>query len=610
MVALRGFGWPHDASTTRSRIPQSVPTSPVVKPSSIGRLIKKVQQRASESRLSSEAHCPQLPAFRTLSPICASLQSNSPKPIPFTSGGSNEEINEENDGMVRDQPSTIIPGGGLDGAGFEDESRPFSISYDILGLNESEANGDAMAVVNANSQQDNMNTSAIEDLQELSDRSDEPSSIDSQSSSKEDINKLAVEELQISTQSNAQSNTELTTASKTSLIESTTDDPQKAEAQIEAQVEASSDIESSGLSTISIPWNALNSGTQTSSETPSSGTSAGLSDVNEEEAQRSPSSDTLREHEEIASHQPNEPVITSLEFSGDGTRGSFNALVLDLLQDEPDFPIGGSKAAPMAPKSSANSKIVTKQSTKTLDVKRLQSKIPKAREPSKSGGTIGKGKRITSKPSISSDELVGTENRPMFTAPETPINQRSEEDDTKQHQAEEVRKSKSEAPESTRNDSSWRKSFTVIPPDLTTDVNIEPEPVVGPKSPAPSQGDAAGDPLTDAAPAPIDADAPVEETGVEPGEAGAAPLDIPTDATGQLPPPEVPDIKPKRNVGKIAVRKCRAAVLSKHVLVLLVGRQLAGPTATALALISDGVPIDPTEVTGVAQAPVPVAAPA
>jgi len=45
------------------------------------------------------------------------------------------------------------------------------------------------------------------------------------------------------------------------------------------------------------------------------------------------------------------------------------------------------------------------------------------------------------------------------------------------------------------------------------------------------------------------------------------------------------------------MRKGRRIVLRRPVLVIALGRQLAGPTYDALKLISDGVPIDPSEVT-------------
>jgi hypothetical protein len=332
---------------------------------------------------------------------------------------------------------------------------------------------------------------------------------------------------------------------------------------------------------------------------------------------------------QILTPQVDTPAIVSLEFSGDGTRGSFNALVLDLLQDEPDFPIGGIRAAPMAPKPSSNPKTLTTQRKKSLYVNTSRSKLPKACELPKSSAADIKTKGRASNHSNSSGDLVGTENRPMFTAPETPLDQRSEEEDTKRQHGDVRRKPKIESQDSARNDSSWRTSFPVIPRVVSKTSSQKSKLHVGkdcvsPGSPAPSQGDAAGDQLTNAPPKPIVAEAPTKETPEiqpgkpeapgAPGAAGAAglpevdanpevPLDIPTDVTGELPVPEIPGGKPKKNGGKMIVRKARAAVLSERTLKFLIGRQLAGPTATALELIAKGTQIDPSQVTGVANVP-------
>lgn len=90
---------------------------------------------------------------------------------------------------------------------------------------------------------------------------------------------------------------------------------------------------------------------------------------------------------------------------------------------------------------------------------------------------------------------------------------------------------------------------------------------------------------------------------------------LPVDVTGTLPAPTLPNKFGKRqkvaNKGKGGIRKCRRVVMRKPFLVLILGRQLAGPTKDALKLISKGVPVQPdvhglTEAAGI---PAPDAAP-
>jgi hypothetical protein len=110
--------------------------------------------------------------------------------------------------------------------------------------------------------------------------------------------------------------------------------------------------------------------------------------------------------------------------------------------------------------------------------------------------------------------------------------------------------------------------------------------------------------------------AAIEEVGTQKLN---APLDIaqvsylgfPMDGTGQLLPPGTPrksDGKRKTVLrgGQKAIRKGRGLLLKRQVLAVVVGRQLSGPTAQALKLISKGVPIDLSDLPGAVQTPVPV----
>jgi hypothetical protein len=72
---------------------------------------------------------------------------------------------------------------------------------------------------------------------------------------------------------------------------------------------------------------------------------------------------------------------------------------------------------------------------------------------------------------------------------------------------------------------------------------------------------------------------------------------IPRDATGQLHPPCTPPRRARKRrtligTGQRVYRKGRRVMLTKPVLAVLVGRQLSGPAAEALKLISKGTPLD------------------
>ncbi|KAJ5032273.1 uncharacterized protein L3040_008881 [Drepanopeziza brunnea f. sp. 'multigermtubi'] len=84
-------------------------------------------------------------------------------------------------------------------------------------------------------------------------------------------------------------------------------------------------------------------------------------------------------------------------------------------------------------------------------------------------------------------------------------------------------------------------------------------------------------------------------------------LAMPVDITGTLDPPPLPKLSKKQkclNRGKKAirkgqkcVRKCRGGVLREPVLAVVLGRQLAKPTAKALKLLANDIPIEPVEIT-------------
>jgi hypothetical protein len=85
------------------------------------------------------------------------------------------------------------------------------------------------------------------------------------------------------------------------------------------------------------------------------------------------------------------------------------------------------------------------------------------------------------------------------------------------------------------------------------------------------------------------------------------PLPIPLDVTGELPIPETPlSVGPGGGKKARLWQKGRKLLLRKPVLVVVLGRQLAGPTKDALNLISSGVPVNPSDITGAASAPASV----
>ena len=88
-------------------------------------------------------------------------------------------------------------------------------------------------------------------------------------------------------------------------------------------------------------------------------------------------------------------------------------------------------------------------------------------------------------------------------------------------------------------------------------------------------------------------------------------LGVPMDGTGQLRPPETPPKQGGRRKmvirgGQKVIRKGRGLILKKPVLTVVVGRQLSGPTANALRLISRGIPVDVGDLPGAVRPPAPV----
>lgn len=91
-------------------------------------------------------------------------------------------------------------------------------------------------------------------------------------------------------------------------------------------------------------------------------------------------------------------------------------------------------------------------------------------------------------------------------------------------------------------------------------------------------------------------------------------LAVPADITGKLDPPKTPPPPSKKRMalgkgkkkGQKVIRRGRHLILRKPVLAMVIGRQLAGPTSTALKMVSQGTPVD---ATALKEAAVPQAVP-
>ncbi|KAL2072816.1 hypothetical protein VTL71DRAFT_12159 [Oculimacula yallundae] len=108
---------------------------------------------------------------------------------------------------------------------------------------------------------------------------------------------------------------------------------------------------------------------------------------------------------------------------------------------------------------------------------------------------------------------------------------------------------------------------------------------------------------------------PGSENFYVPGSNISRGLAVPADITGKLDPPSLPTPSKKRvalgkgkRKGQKVIRRGRSLILRKSVLSVVIGRQLAGPTSSALKLVGKGVPVDPgalKDAAAVPAAPVP-----
>lgn len=303
---------------------------------------------------------------------------------------------------------------------------------------------------------------------------------------------------------------------------------------------------------------------------------------------------------------PDSPLaIAQLEF---GSRSSFNTQVRDLIQEEPDTPIGGIPAA-AAPKEKRSfnvgslaikgkdylaSRIVTKlDSEQFLD------------------GYISPRVRIT-KPSEASTENFARKGSRALIATSNfsdPFQKRAANTDLSY--------------DGPGLGGTAVKDFgNPAAPHEDLDPSVSPTSTAPESLPSLPAGDSNVASSSDALPDPISNVTPDVRTlpggdsnittylDTLPDTTDIGPLPLPLDVTGELPIPGTPlPLEPSGGKKPRLWHKGRKFLLRKPVLVLIVGRQLAGPTKEALNLISSGVPINPEDITGAVGSGAPASVP-
>ena len=301
---------------------------------------------------------------------------------------------------------------------------------------------------------------------------------------------------------------------------------------------------------------------------------------------------------------------------------SFDKAIRDLIQEEPDFPIGGHKAAPMKRSFNVGSLAIkaADNSREYMDTPRIEISSPKATDCAEFSITKPlKDRSNFSEPfynAVVAEDQAPHSNSPsvssmaLVTAPESPVGIRSRIQselsdnlyDGKDLSGTIVRDFAHEL-ESPISPCSQLKSSTIPGPPgedslvlLSNSFDGQAMTRLGLQKSLPSTG--------------LD--------NVQSTTLGVASLPlvpgVPTDGTGQLPLPGTPPSKASKNSkkkgkGKMIVRKGRTIVCNKAVLSIVLGRQLAEPTFQALKLLSKDIPVDVTELKDAAPVPAPVPTP-
>jgi hypothetical protein len=300
---------------------------------------------------------------------------------------------------------------------------------------------------------------------------------------------------------------------------------------------------------------------------------------------------------------PDSPLaIAQLEF---GNRSSFNTQVRDLIQEEPDRPIGGIPAA-AAPEEKRSFNvgslaIKSKDYLARRNVTRLDSE-------KFLDGYISPRVRITKPSEASAENLARKGNRALLSTSNfsDPFQKRAANTDLS-HDGPGL------------GGTAVKDFGNPTAPHEDLDPSISPTSTVPELLPSLPAGDSNVASSSDALPNPISNVTP--DVGTLPGgdsnittyldtlpdTTDVGPLPVPLDVTGELPIPGTPlPLDPSGGKKPRLWHKGRKLLLRKPVLVLIVGRQLAEPTKQALHLISTGVPINSQDITGPVGAGAPV----
>ena len=329
-------------------------------------------------------------------------------------------------------------------------------------------------------------------------------------------------------------------------------------------------------------------------------------------------------------HLPDSP--RALSKFGLLSRELLDTSMRDLIQEEPDSPIGGHKAAPMKRSFNVGTLAIKDKdmSKRFLETPRIEISSPKLADCGEGSSTRPlKDRSNLSEPFHDTDVAEDQTCRPatpksdssikMVTAPESPrLERHSNRSDGSNFSCDGMGLSGTNV-----RDFAQAPESPISPCSQLTASKISEAPIADARIPLnnfdglitrhlqssmPSQG------LDNFLDAPTDGATLEAAPGVSTDATGQlslpTALGVPNDAAGQLPPPEThlskADKRHKSQAkGKKVLMKSRRIICNKAVLTVALGRQLAKPTYQALKLLSKGLPLDATEITGAAPLPAP-----
>ncbi|CAG8975486.1 hypothetical protein HYALB_00004805 [Hymenoscyphus albidus] len=283
---------------------------------------------------------------------------------------------------------------------------------------------------------------------------------------------------------------------------------------------------------------------------------------------------------------------TPLEFAQFpySRKGSFDTSMMTLIQTHPDTPIGGYEAAPMA--------IIYPVSSRRVVDERRRYETPRI-EISPPETTYNPGRREQLRSSSSSSYEYQTYE--ALVDGNISHSQSSQSSSGNTYCCS-LGKQEKPVPPIDRRDSCFAAECPTHVEKWISDVDNNGPPI-------PATDGANTPPLTSASDPPITA---IHHDTTPP----TAPLPIPVE-TPAAPEPELPEPSKvdqatakakkalaKKRKAKQGLRKFRKVIFRKTVLKVVLGRQLAQPTADLLKLVAEGVPFDPPDVMALAKPPV------